>query len=167
MFDMSQGEYICLSSNTPIVRYIELPQPSHPLTVTLPLSILGMTVGPTDLADLDIQREQQRVEKAIEGLRTRNLVNLTWLTGQTWQDLQRAMRRGPWHIFHFIGHGGFDNHTDEGLIALADDTGKSIYLSATSLGRLLADHRSLRLVVLNSCEGARGSSHDIFSSTAS
>src|SRR2546430_144567 len=34
------------------------------------------------------------------------------------------------------------------------------------MAMLLADHRSLRLVVLNSCEGARGSELDIFSSTA-
>ena len=34
------------------------------------------------------------------------------------------------------------------------------------MGRLLADHRSLRLALLNSCEGARGSEHDVFSSTA-
>jgi CHAT domain-containing protein len=76
------------------------------------------------------------------------------------------MYRGPWHIFHFIGHGGFDHDTDEGLIALKDDEGRAQILSATHLGRLLADHRTLRLVVLNSCEGARGSEKDIFSSTA-
>ena len=167
LYDANKAEYLCLSSNTPIVRYIELPQPPQPLTVPPPLSILGMAVGPKDLADLDIEREKQRVERAIESLRATNLVNLTWLAGQTWQHLLRAMRSGPWHIFHFIGHGGFDVNTDEGLIALTDDVGQSVYLSATKLGRLLADHRSLRLVVLNSCEGARGSSHDIFSSTAS
>ncbi|MCB0203085.1 MAG: CHAT domain-containing protein, partial [Anaerolineae bacterium] len=37
----------------------------------------------------------------------------------------------------------------------------------TELGRLLADHWTLRLAVLNACEGARGSDHDLFSSTAS
>ncbi len=34
------------------------------------------------------------------------------------------------------------------------------------MARLLADHQSLRLVLLNSCEGARGSGRDIYSSTA-
>jgi len=52
------------------------------------------------------------------------------------------------------------------LIYLANEGGKSERLTATSLGRLLADHRSLRLVVLNACEGARGSDRDLFSSTA-
>jgi tetratricopeptide (TPR) repeat protein len=167
LYDSNQVEYVCLSSNTPVVRYLELPNPPQPLTVIPPLRILGMTVSPKGLDDLDIEREKQRVEKATEYLQRKNLVEFTWLQGHTWQDLQRALRRGrPWHIFHFIGHGGFDINVDEGHIVLEDDEGKALYFRATSLGRLLIDHRSLRLIVLNSCEGARGSTHDIFSSTA-
>ncbi len=166
LYDAGQAEYVCLSSNTPIVRYLELPQPPQPLSVGLPLRILGMIASPKDLAELDVEREKQRVEKALQHLQAKGTVELTWLLGQTWQELQRSMRFGPWHIFHFIGHGGFDPNTDEGLIALEDDEGRAQYLSATHLGRLLADHRPLRLVVLNSCEGARGSEKDIFSSTA-
>jgi hypothetical protein len=77
------------------------------------------------------------------------------------------MRGGPWHIFHFIGHGGFDRDADEGILALADENDALHRFRATELGRLLADHHSLRLVILNSCEGARGGSRDIFSSSAS
>jgi aspartate 1-decarboxylase len=166
LYDPGGSEYLCLSSTTPIVRYLELAQPPQPLLVTPPLSILGVVSSPKDLPQLDIEREKQRLEKAIEDLRANGLVELTWLPGQTWYHLQRAMRRGPWHILHFIGHGGFDAHTEEGLIALENEEGKAHRLSATLLGRLLADHRFLHLVVLNSCEGARGSEHDVFSSTA-
>jgi hypothetical protein len=166
LYDADQAEYLSLSNKTPIVRYLELPQPLQPLTITPPLRILGMIVDPTDLTDLDVDSEKQRVEKAIEKLQATGLIELTWLQGQTWHDLQRAMRGGPWHIFHFIGHGGFDAHASEGLIALRELTGKVHPLNASHLGRLLADHRSLRLVVLNSCEGARSNEHDIFSSTA-
>ena len=162
LYDSGQGEYVCLSRNTPIVRYIELPLSPQPLEVTLPLRMLGMIASPQDLADLDVELERQRVEAAIEHLLTRGLVQLTWLPGQTWQDLQRAMRLGPWHIFHFIGHGGFDSRADEGLIALNNDQGNAVYLTATQVALLLADHRSLRLVVLNACEGARGGKYDIF-----
>jgi hypothetical protein len=77
------------------------------------------------------------------------------------------MRGGPWQIFHFVGHGGFDRNSDEGFIALADENGLSDALYATQLAMLLADHRSMRLVVLNTCEGARGGERDIFSSTSS
>jgi hypothetical protein len=100
-------------------------------------------------------------------LQANGLVDLTWLPGQTWRDLQRAMRGGPWHILHFMGHGGFDRNRDEGFLALADEEGETHRLSATQLGRLLADHFPLRLVLLNACEGARGGGRDVFSSTAS
>ncbi len=166
LYDPRQAEYVCLSRDTPVVRYLELPQPIQPLTVTPPLRILGMVASPRDLPPLNVDREKQRLEAAIAELRADKLIDLTWLQGQTWRDLQRAMRGGPWHIFHFIGHGGFDANADEGLIALTDDHGFTHRLMATELGRLLADHHSLRLALLNSCEGARGSQHDIFSSTA-
>ena len=37
VYDSRQAEYVCLSRNTPVVRYLELPQPIQPLTVTPPL----------------------------------------------------------------------------------------------------------------------------------
>ena len=166
LYDSERATYVCLSSSTPIVRYLELPQPPQPLAVALPLRVLGMIASPKNLADLDVDNEKLRIEKATEDLRVKGLCELTWLEGKTWHDLQRAMRRGPWHIFHFIGHGGFDSHADEGRIALEDNVGEAHFLSATKLGQLLADHRSLRLVILNSCDGGRGSIRDIFSSTA-
>jgi len=165
-YDPRNAEYVCLSRNTPLVRYLELPQPVSPLNIELPLRILGMAVSPRDLLPLDVTAEKQRVETALDGLRKAGLVTLTWLEGQTWRDLQRAMRHGPWHIFHFIGHGGFDRVADEGFVALANETGETARLSATQLGRLLADHHDLRLAVLNACEGGRGSAQDVFSSTA-
>ncbi len=166
IYDPRRGEYVCLSRNTPLVRYIELPQPVQPLRAGLPLRILGLAVSPAGLPPLDIAQEKLRVETALEGLRAAGLVTLTWLEGQTWRDLQREMRHGPWHVFHFIGHGGFSRTTEEGFVALADESGEAYHLSATQLGRLLADHRDLRLALLNACEGARGSTQDIFSATA-
>jgi formylglycine-generating enzyme required for sulfatase activity len=167
LYDPRESEYVSLSRNTPIVRYLELPRTVQPVSLAPPLRILGMMATPQDLPPLDVEREKQRVESALSDLQARGLIELIWLEGQTWRDLQRAMQSGPWHIFHFIGHGGFDRVADEGFVALADDDGETQRLSATHLGRLLADHHSLRLVLLNSCEGARGGQHDVFSSTAS
>ncbi len=166
LYDSRQGEYVCLSRDTPLIRYLELPQVIRPLSVTPPLRILAMISSPHDLEPLNLDREKQRVEEATKSLRAQGLLEFTWLEGQTWRDLQRAMRGGPWHGFHFIGHGGFDRNAEEGLIALATEQGETYRLFATELARLLADHRSLRLAVLNSCEGARGGKRDIFSSTA-
>jgi tetratricopeptide (TPR) repeat protein len=166
LYDPRQEEYICLSRYNPLVRYLEIPQPDKPFTAQLPLRILGMIAAPDDLHPLDVPRERERIEKAVHNLRLRGMVELTWLDGETWRDLQRALQGGPWHVFHFIGHGGYDQMADEGVIALSNEQGLGRFMSATQLGRLLADHPSLRLALLNACEGARGSEKDIFSSTA-
>ncbi len=57
-------------------------------------------------------------------------------------------------------------HRDEGFLAVCNRQGERYDLTATQLARVLADHRTLRLVVLNACEGAQGSDYDIFSSAA-
>lgn len=166
LYDGRKAEYLALSTSTPLVRYIELPDAIEPLLVTGPLRILGMVASPSDLPALDVEREQLRIQDATKDLQARGLVQIHWLEHATWRDLQQALRREKWHIFHFVGHGGFDPTTDEGLIALVDDDGGTFRLPATELARLLGDHQPLRLAVLNACEGARGSSHDLFSSTA-
>jgi len=166
LYDPDEAEYVALSRETPVVRYLELPQTVQPLAITPPLQILGMVASPRDLPTLDVGREKQRIEMALSDALADGLVSLTWMEGQTWRSLQRAMRQGPWHVFHFIGHGGFDRTSDEGFIALADRHGDTRRFDATSLARMLNDHRWLRLVVLNACEGATGSQHDLFSSTA-
>ena len=166
LYDVHRAEYICLSAHTPLVRYLELSQPVQALRVVPPLRILGVIASPSDLEPLNVEQEKGRIEQAVVGLLDSGLVELTWLEGQSWRHLQRAMRGGPWHVLHFVGHGGFDASADEGLIALVGEDGRSQFLHATQVGRLLADHNSLRLVVLNACEGARGGVQDVFSGTA-
>jgi WD40 repeat protein len=165
--DQERG-YVALSRNTPIVRYLDLGQPTEPLMVDPPLRILGMVANPShpDLDELETDHEKQRLEAALAGLQAEGRVDLTWLPGETWRDLLRAMRVGPWHIFHFIGHGGFDEVAEEGVIALSGDRGELFQLRATQLAPLLSNHYPLRLAFLNACEGARSAAGDVVSSTA-
>jgi WD40 repeat protein len=166
LYDARQAEFLCLSRATSIVRYLDLPLPVPSLAVAPPLRVLALVASPEGLAPINLERERYRIETAVADLRARGLVELHWLPGQTWRDLRRALRGGPWHIFHFMGHGGFDEVSDEGFIALADEQGEVERLGATQLAMLLADHNPLRLVLLNACEGARGSGEERFSSTA-
>jgi CHAT domain len=168
LYDPDRDEYLCFSRDTPIVRYTDLRHPVGRLSVKPPLRILGMVASPRDLAPLDVEHEKGLMDEAIEDLQADGIVKLTWLEGDTWRDLQRAMRRdGPWHIFHFVGHGDFDLSAQEGLIAFTEKgTGRRHLLRSRDLARLLDGHRYLRVAFLNSCEGARGSEGDPFSGTA-
>jgi formylglycine-generating enzyme required for sulfatase activity len=165
LYDVRFDHYLALSQRTPLLRYLELPRVLRPLRLRPPLQMLGMVANPNDLQQLDVAVEKQRIEQALTELQTEGLIELTWLEGQGWRALQRAMRRQQWHIFHFIGHGGFNKVRDEGYLMFADRQGNARPMSATNLGRLLGDHDSLRVVVLNACDGAQ-SGTDVFSSTA-
>ena len=171
LYDDRQERFLALSNRTPIVRYMELPHPPRPLIAPLPLRILVMIAAPIDLQPLAVENEKERIIAATQDLCQRGLIEITWLHGQTWRDLQRAMYQGPWHIFHFIGHGNSNinsnNIETESNIILCDDDQKAAPLSATSLGQLLADHSSLRLVLLNACNSASSDRTDLASSTAS
>jgi hypothetical protein len=68
---------------------------------------------------------------------------------------------------HYIGHGAYDSRTEGGILVLENANGDSHEVTGEELGSLLQDERSMRLVVLNACEGARGSHVDPFCGVAS
>jgi len=162
LFDARSDEFLALSRATPLVRYLPLGAPAEPLTVEPPLRILAMVAAPTDLPPVDVAGERARLREAVAALQKRRHVELVWLEGQSWQALQTALQDGPWHILHYVGHASFDEAAGVGALLLADDNGQSAPVSAGELGALLKDHRSLRLVVLNACEGARSGEANLF-----
>ncbi len=166
LYDARSGEFVALSRHTPVMRYLELLLPDPDFAVAPPLRILGIVSAPSDLAPLDTAQEKTRVVEALKGVMERGLVELVWLEQATWQALQDAMQQGPWHILHYMGHAFFDPRIGEGALAMTGKDGTAWLLSATQLGRLLADQRSLRLAVLSACEGARGDEQSPFSSMA-
>lgn len=166
LYDGSTGDYVALSSHTPVVRYLESDHPPETLTVKGPISILAMVASPNDRPKLNVKRERERMEAATRSLQDAGLLRLEWMEGSTWRDLQNALRNGRYHIFHFVGHGGFDTEDGEGVLAFTNEDGGTQLMNATQVGRLLHDHPSLRLVVLNACLGAKSNTTDVFSSTS-
>lgn len=165
--DPNTGDFICLSANSPVVRYLELPHAAEPLRIALPLRILGVVARPADLPRLDVEGETSRIEDALKPLLESGWLHLEWLRPPTVAALQSAMGQGDWHVLHFIGHGGFDSQQGEGALAMVrSDSQNEHLIPATVLGRILDENRQLRLVFLNACKGARADERDIFSSTA-
>jgi len=166
LYDASLGKFLSLFENTPIVRYIEMPEPALPLTVKLPLSVLIMVSSPTDYPPLDTEREQANLREALGELASEGMVTMTWVEEATLPALSDCLLRGRFHIFHYIGHGGFDERSQDGVLALEGERGRSQWASGERLAYLLGNHPTLRLVILNSCEGARTSCDDPFAGTA-
>ncbi|MGH3696221.1 MAG: CHAT domain-containing protein [Pseudonocardiaceae bacterium] len=164
LFDPGQQDYLGLSM--PLVRYPEVLAPRQPLQVALPLRVLGMVARPGDQHVLDVEEEQRRLRTALADLEREGLVELSWVEGQTYTALEDTLDQGPWHVFHFVGHGGYNRDAEEGTLALADETGRTRWVGADDLSRLFAEHHTLRLVVLNACDTGRSGALDAFSSTA-
>lgn len=158
--------FFALSVKTPIVRYLELPERIEPLTVKLPLRLLVMTSNPRDCTQIDSNNEWRKMKQALDELERQGLVTLDHLDTATLQVLQRQLRWGEYHIFHFIGHGGFDKEAQDGFLVLEDETGQSHCVPGQHLGVLLNDQPSLKLVILNACQGAGASRTDPFAGTA-
>jgi CHAT domain-containing protein len=166
LYNSSLNRFLALSVNTPVVRYLELPESIRPLSVKTPLRVLVMIANPKDFPALDVEVEWQNLKKAVSDLEEQGLLILERLEAATPIALQYRLRREDFHIFHFIGHGGFDESAQDGLLMLENESGLGKALSGQSLGTILHDENTLRLVVLNACEGARTGTNDPFAGAA-
>jgi Tol biopolymer transport system component len=166
LYDAGGDDFLCLSDQTPLVRYMDLAQSAAPLSVTPPLRILTVVSSPAGYPALDVEKEWDNVSQALQPMVKEGRVALERLETPTLEALQQRLRRTDYHVLHFIGHGTFDDNREDGVLLFEDLAGKGDPVGAESLGILLNDHESLRLVLLNACEGARTSATDPFAGTA-
>ena len=166
LYDPSLNRFFVLSGKTPLVRFLDLPERIRPLAVQPPIRVLAMISTPSGFPPLDAAREWAKLEEAVADLRSQGLVAIERLDQATLAALQHRLRRGEYHIFHFIGHGAFDDRAQDGVLLMEDEASGGRQVSGQELGMLLHDHTSLRLAILNACEGARASRTDPFAGTA-
>jgi tetratricopeptide (TPR) repeat protein len=166
LYNPAVNRFLALSKETPIVRFLELPEPVRALVVKPPLRVLAMVASPSDLPILDVEQEWARLRDALGDLHASQKVVIERLEKATLSALQRRLKDDLYHVFHFVGHGGFDESAQDGILILEDQSGRGRAVSGQTLGTLLYDHKSMRLVVLNACEGARASRTDPFAGAA-
>ncbi|WP_448609053.1 CHAT domain-containing protein [Geodermatophilus sp. URMC 60] len=166
LYDTDARRFLALSEWTPVIRYLDLPGRIRPLPVHPPLRVLVVVASPTDFPPLDVDDEWVRLQEALRDLQHDGRVHLERTPNGTMAELQRQLRRGEHHVFHYIGHGRYDPQLGDGLLAMEGPSGRAQPISGSDVGALLHDHRTLRLALLNSCEGARGGRTDPYSGAA-
>ena len=141
--------FLGVSERTPVVRYLELPQAVVSLEAPLPVRVLIVI---PDETGLDTATEQREILAALEPLR--GSVAATVLAGQvTRERIALALEESEYHVFHFIGHGDFAD--DRAVLVLNAEGGGEDRVDHDRFADLFRNHRSLKLVVLNSCRGGQ------------
>ena len=166
ILDTHCNRFFAQSQQTPIVRYIELPETQPPLVINLPLKILAIISSPCDYPQLNIEQEKECLNKAFENLIRKKRIEVSWLEQPSCADLQSVLNNDQFHVIHYIGHGGFDETTEKSVLVFMDESKKGVLVGAQQISVLFHDHPTLRLVVLNSCEGATNTPEDPFASLA-
>ena len=164
-------DFLCLMSTVSVTRYLDAPIAACPLGVHPPLNLLVTTSSPKGLVKLDIDAERAKLESSLAPLVALGLLNITFAPDGSLRSLQRMLRVAnsvgqPYHLWHFIGHGGYDETAATSVLALEGEDQVVQLISGFELGTILSGYPALRLAVLNACEGARTGPEDIFSGVA-
>ena len=160
-YSIIDGHFLAAQTETPFVRYLSIPSYKRSLLVSGSMQILVVSTRGNGLPDA--LKEEKSIRKALEAMQSR--VELTFAheespDGRITQDvMEHLLTTRDFHVLHFIGHGYYRNGT--GVLEFDDGP-----MDQNSLGTLLSRCRSLSLVVLNSCEGAKGSMDSMLSGTA-
>jgi CHAT domain len=157
--------FIASQRQTPVVRHLGTGNLAVPPAIDGTVRILGLIADCTDLPRLDVTDERARVDRAVAKMVDDRRVELTWLDPATPRALREALRDGSFHILHYVGHSSFTS-AGEGAIYLPGDDGHAVAVDSEMLAMLLGDQQQLRLVVLNSCKGARTTVNDPYAGVA-
>ena len=165
LYDPRLNRFLAQSRRTPLVRYLDLPDPPVPLSVDGPLRLLVMISSPCDYPPLDVEQEWSLVTAALAQQQSEGRVIVQRLAANM-STLRSRLRREQFHMFHFVGHGRYRPDWGDGVLVMEDRNGRSHEVTGDELGGLLNEYDPTRLAVLNACEGARSGARDPFAGMA-
>jgi len=152
LYRQERRESLCLARRTPLARHLDVPRPCRPLRVEGPLCILVAAASPAGEPPLDLAAEREKIEATWAKLPG---VHVEILDRATATGLRAKLHERPFHVLHFMGHGGFAPGSGEGTLLCEGEAGQPAPLPGPALAHLLGDFSSLRLVFLNACDTAR------------
>lgn len=163
MYSPDLDRFLCVSEQTPVCRYTELPRTVSPLRTELPLRALAVVAAPRDLAAIHVDTEWRQIDQALENLINEKICALDRLGQARLDRLDEAIATGEYHLLHIACHGDFDRESDEPVVYFEAADGSSTSVTARDLALVTGSVKSLRLVLLNSCLGAAPTEHNVVS----
>ena len=157
LYDETRDEFLALSVHTPLFRRQPAAHAIRPFVVAPPLHVLVVMAGPDGYPPLAIGRDWRDLIDSVDYLAADGRMTFERLSKPTLLDLQRRLRQRPFHIVHFVGFAVNDAQTESGVLIFEDEMGRGRAVSGEHLGKLLSDHYSLRLAVIDIRNAARAS----------
>ena len=163
LYSLEHHGFLGLQRRTPILRHMRLPLPGGRAPAAQPLRLLTVSSQPKSLSRLALDDESERIAAALGSLPG---VEAVPLRNPTVETLRETLLRQEFHILHFMGHGGFDRTTGQGVLLFSGSNGSPVPVSGALLASHLAGLDSLRLVFVNACETARSGARAPFAGVA-
>ena len=131
------------------VRYYETGEVIPEIEVDGPIKVMLVASEPKkkDALPLALEQEMNLISEALGQLDC----EVETMQQPDLDGLCRRLRKGGFHILHFMGHGFFDREEGEGLLGFVDGEDTLAPVTGEMFGRRLAVIPSLQLVVLNAC----------------
>ena len=156
----ADDEPLAISTDTVVTRYLNLKGRVAQLETLRPLRLLALLPRAPGVASA---AHQAALDAAVADANRRlargapPLVEITWLTDLVTADAVReAMNTVRPHLVHFIGHGSFE--AGQPSLLLTDAAGDPQPAPGSVVAGFFRNYDSVRLVVLNACQGAAADS---------
>lgn len=154
-----------LTTETLLVRKLDIGNSPKLKEAKGILRVLIMVSNPANTSPLNIKEELARINAATKILQDAGRI-IVDLVEPSLSALEQKLRHQnnsdeSYHIFHFIGHGRFDQKYRNGVIFLEDEQKKPDPIDGDTLGMILYNQK-IQLVILNTCQGGRTSLTDPF-----
>ncbi len=154
LYDRSRDRFLAVCTETPLTRYIDQTEPIRNLKIEPPLKVLAAIPAGSGF---ESGAEKAIITSALQELR--DVVEIDFLDGAvTRSTISRALVKERYHVFHFIGHGCFQEAESRLRIDSEEKQGESDSISARSLAAFFREQPWMKLLVLSSCQGANVSS---------
>ncbi len=153
LYYQGTNTFLANDRQTVLSRYVDVPLQKRDIkAASLPLKVLLVISSPTNLATLDATGEEKLIREALKKHIEAGLIELDVLTEATTRNIRRKLDEKAYNVFHFIGHGVFENN--KGHIALVDENGQHKLFDDERFANFFLGDRKIGLIVLNCCQGA-------------
>jgi hypothetical protein len=150
------SDFLVLDPKVSMVRHEALPvqYPSVAPRDARRLRLVGVTANSPGYQPLDLQKERRVIERALKDLPldSAKIDYEPLLVDSSVEEVQAALLQGA-DIFHFAGHGGFDQGA--GFIVLPDEPGTRADILPADKLALLLRQAGVRVAMLGACESGR------------